>query len=313
MYHRVVDDIHARTEYTQPGIMVSTAAFESQMRYLAGACRLYLLSEAVQVIKNGGAFPANAVVVSFDDGWRDNFTNALPILQKHRIPAIIYLTTDFIGSGKLLWFLKAGILLAEGKLPPAELNAACDELIHSNASPILSPPANSLSEADRFIEKFKSHDLATADKILDQLFVRAGLNQSEFVKRGWILTWDDVRTMAKHNMEFGSHGLAHQIMTVLPTDEARRELAQSKKIIEQQLGRPVTSFAYPNGNFSEEVILLVKESRYDDALAIHVGGDGNAPPNLFALPRKGVHEGVSSKPDGSFSRALFACYLADIF
>jgi peptidoglycan/xylan/chitin deacetylase (PgdA/CDA1 family) len=127
------------------------------------------------------------------------------------------------------------------------------------------------------------------------------------------LSWEEVQACDGSLIEFGSHGRSHQILTRMAIDEARDELLTSRQLIEERLGRKVVSFAYPNGDYSGEIKRLARQAGYEYALAIHPSREETAARDIFALPRRGVHEGVCRGAGGGFSPALFAAFLEGIF
>src|SRR5262245_59544386 len=96
VYHRVNDE---RDPFFPA---ISTADFRKQMQYLAENCNCCPLAEAVERLKKNDV-PENTVVITFDDGYKDNYTNAFPVLQRFSIPATIFLATKAIGSAHTLW------------------------------------------------------------------------------------------------------------------------------------------------------------------------------------------------------------------
>lgn len=92
MYHRVSDDGN------QPDITVSTRKFERHMSYLAGSFDVVTIDEIVGGYISGRKWEKDVAAVTFDDGFKDNYTDAYPILKKYRIPATVFVATDHIGS-----------------------------------------------------------------------------------------------------------------------------------------------------------------------------------------------------------------------
>ena len=95
MYHRVLTPDEMQTEFTQWAISVTTDTFERQMDLISRRYNPLSLKTAVAMLKANEPVPPYSVVVTFDDGWRDNYVNAWPILKEHEIPATIFLPTDF--------------------------------------------------------------------------------------------------------------------------------------------------------------------------------------------------------------------------
>jgi peptidoglycan/xylan/chitin deacetylase (PgdA/CDA1 family) len=125
----------------------------------------------------------------------------------------------------------------------------------------------------------------------------------------WTLTWDEVNEMSQNKVSFGSHGCSHRIMTTLSTDEIKRELRDSKFAIQAKLGIKIDHFSYPNGDFTGAIKDLVKEAGYTSAATTKGKNEDSANPDLFALKRIGVHEGISVGLRGKYSRAMFSFHL----
>ena len=97
-YHRITNI----SDYQDP-LKVSQKIFNKQIEYLQNNYTIISGEQLVDCIKNNKTLPNNSCIITFDDGWADNYTNALPILKKHDVPAIVFVSTDFISSGKIFW------------------------------------------------------------------------------------------------------------------------------------------------------------------------------------------------------------------
>ena len=82
---------------------LSPQSFETQMEYFCRSYEILPLEKLVQSMQSGRPLPEKAVVITFDDGWRDNYVYAYPTLKKYHVPATIFLVTGHIGTGKLFW------------------------------------------------------------------------------------------------------------------------------------------------------------------------------------------------------------------
>lgn len=312
MYHRVLDDDKIDNEYTQPGIVVSRQVFEKQITYLAKNYNLISLENLVQMVQKNQPIPSRSVIVTFDDGWRDNYLYAYPILKKHRVPATIFLTTDYIDTNKVFWFLQANILLTKGNLKPASLAEIIERV---NAENRASQSTYRLSrheikaasgDTDKFIEKMKQLDSEVVQKILNEIKKASDLSIDKCLTKRRMLSWDEIKEMSCDNIDFGSHGQSHQIMLFLSPDMINKELVQSKKIIEEKVGKEVKHFSYPNGDYNSITKKLVQDAGYGSAATIQRCEENKKGLDLFALKRIGVHNGMSVWHQGKFSRALFA-------
>lgn len=313
MYHRIVQP--EDTIGLQPGMYVYKDVFEKQLNYLATHFSITAVREFASNIGNSPEYSGSDLIITIDDGWRDNYTNAFPILVKHKTGAAIYLTADFIGTDYLFWFQEISSLLSNPDIKYNQLaetikgvlikfpdsNKAC-ELLNENITGLL-------TEHDRFIEILKKLDAAVTLEITGELRKLARNNPIKNDEERQLLNWDEVRLMAKAGIEFGSHGLTHRLLDSLDLEEALKELAESKKAIEDRLGQSVCSFTYPNGNYNEDVKKLVEKAGYACAFIVGKNPTNQRRPDRFAIDRAGVHNGVSINPFGGYSTAMFAWHL----
>jgi peptidoglycan/xylan/chitin deacetylase (PgdA/CDA1 family) len=244
-------------------------------------------------------------VVTFDDGWRDNYTNAWPILKEYDIPATIFLPTDFIGTGELFWFLKVGILFGKYRFTPEQVGQALSGTSAQGGVKEI--------DAHDFIEHVKQYEPVVVDRIIGELHVISGLGPLSELVPSPMLSWDEVREMNSDLIDFASHGQHHRILTLLSDNEVLAELAGSKAILEKELGEPTTLFSYPNGNYDKTTLALVKQAGYDAATITRPTQPVDPEFRMFALPRFGVHEGTALGINNRFSPAIFACYLEQMF
>ena len=208
-YHRVNND---RDPYFSG---VPTDVFRKQIAYLASHAYICSLEEAVERMKKADV-PDNTIVVTFDDGYRDNFVNAFPILQEFSIPATFFLATAAIGSGYTLWHDKVFSAFRETQ-----------KISLSNYGP------HSQNYSLRTVEErfFAQTQLLKFLKSLDgeerSFWITRLRDQLGVVDEGemsdLMLTWDQVRTMHRSGMSFGSHTMTHPILSRLPcrADERR--------------------------------------------------------------------------------------------
>lgn len=315
MYHRVLDDVHAGTVHTQPGMAVSTTVFELQMSFLKDTLSVIPLVELVDHIESHGDYPAGTAAITFDDGWRDNHTNAFPVLSKHDLPATVFVTTDYVGSSRPFWFLMAKWLLTESKIGAPKLIEIVTDVCSSQ--PTVSAPSDRLLEllknpapnADAIIEELKQFDPDTLNAIIERITRESDLPEDYWEKIRPMMSWDEAREMADHGIEIGSHGCSHRILTHLPDEEVKKELVNSKTKLEHILGKPVRSFSYPNGDYDKFVKASVAQAGYYCAVTTKGVRDTAAKPDSFALKRLAVHEAVSVGPRGKFSKAMFTLHL----
>jgi peptidoglycan/xylan/chitin deacetylase (PgdA/CDA1 family) len=209
--------------------------------------------------------PRNGVAITFDDGYRDNYTNAFPVLRQLGLPATIFLTTDALDRGGLLWHDRVFDAFHRSRNPEARSTFVSELGRLRRVSP---------AERDRRIET-----------LLEELGVEPN------GASGWEkLTWPEAREMASEGISFGAHTIDHPILTHVSPDEARRQIRESKQRIERELGSTITMFAYPNGgpsDFDPSTERLVKEEGFSLAVTT-VAGANDESTNPFALRRTGM-------------------------
>jgi len=315
MYHRILDENDRDREFTQPGMYVSRKVFEEQIAFLSEKYKIIRLKDLAGLITHRQNIPSNCLVITFDDGWRDNYLYAFPILKKQGLPAVIFLTTDFIDSENMFWFYKAGILMNGSKLSKRELSEliARHEIREGSSAELHSErsdkPDSALSDRDWFIDRLKKLDAEKIAAVLDDLFAITK-QADDILKAGnSMLSWEEVREMNREKIEFGSHGCSHRIMTGLNDAEITRELTESKRVIEEKLGGDVDLFAYPNGDYDDRIKELAQNCGFICALATGSKRSMRNNKDLFSLRRINVHDGVSVGPGGRFSRAMFSLHI----
>jgi peptidoglycan/xylan/chitin deacetylase (PgdA/CDA1 family) len=195
LYYHSISDAPIRSTVSPPD-------FAAQIEYLVeSGHRLFALSDAVERLRSRTALPPRSVAVTLDDGFRDNYEHALPVLARLGVPATVFLTVAYIGTDSL-----------------------------------------------------------------------PTLTRTDFMPRP--LSWDQVREMRRRGIEFGSHTMTHPMLSRIPVAEARREIAEAKRRMEDVLGDPVSLFCYPRGDYDETVKRIVREEGYRAACATVPGLNG---------------------------------------
>jgi len=225
-YHRIAKDI---SDAGKHGIFVTEKQFEDHLSYLKReGYKSISFAEALQIKKD--CTPGKFVIITFDDGYEDNYTLAFPLLKKYGFTALIFLVAQY------------------------EYNAWDEE---SNEP------------------KLKM------------------MNQQQLLE------------MMKYGIEFGSHTLTHADLSKISIEETRRELVESKKILEAKLGKEISTFAFPYGNCNEAIKQIAKETGYKFVFATD-----KAPPGLhedfFQIRRIGIFpnttvKGLARKVSGNYT------------
>jgi peptidoglycan/xylan/chitin deacetylase (PgdA/CDA1 family) len=243
-YHSVSPAASESYLYVNPRISIAPEAFDAQMAFLASRYRCLRLDEVVDALARGTSLPPNAVVVTFDDGYRDNYDYAYPILRRHGIPAMFYLATGCLDGGEPLWTAEIRRIAHE-----ARRRHLTDPATHLEYE-LVTPDGRELA-----IRAFKrvlvSRSRAERAALLAELRARADAPAT--AARRTMLTWAEVREMAAGGMDFGAHTVSHPRLPAMPWPEAVREIGDSRAELAARLGRAIAHFSYPNPTDGEHV------------------------------------------------------------
>lgn len=197
------------------------------------------MDEAVERIRGGGKGGRFAAITA-DDGYRDNVTEALPVLQKHRAPITIYIAPALIdGDTHLWWEVIEDIANAGGKLSVA---ARGGELMLDCSTPAM-----------RRSTILRLHELLTMkvpeeeqEAVLRKLADQCGVDADS--PRRALMNWDEIRAASNHPLvTIGAHTIRHRNLRRLSAGSARDEIEGVQKILHERLGAVPRHLAYPYG------------------------------------------------------------------
>lgn len=275
-YHRV----GGVADYPWSLIPVSPQDFDRQVRYLRRTYRIISLEELSNSLGNLKALPPKTAVITFDDGYRDVYLNAFPVLKNYDIPATVFLTTGNIGTCNLFWWDKVGYVIWKTGLDALDLGEL--GIYHLKS-------AGGRLQASRIIEKkLKNMPDEKRSEWIEALVRRSGVDIPTKLGKELILSWDDVKEMSRNGFSFGAHTVNHPILTRLPLEAARREIIESKMKIEAELDQEVDTFCYPNGepgDFNGDIQEILKSSGFRCAVTLKPLAFISSEARPFALPR----------------------------
>jgi peptidoglycan/xylan/chitin deacetylase (PgdA/CDA1 family) len=301
-----------RDEHIQPGMYVRGQSFEAHIAYLRKRFNIISLDELLDLWRtNRLKSQQSYCVITFDDGWRDNYQFAFPVLMKYRIPATIFLATDFIGTARWFWpdqlmfLLEKGRQHTTGSADRKAFSTVLAEMIGVTLSAVdgifRRVESGDPIDPDAIIEFCKRVEMDKIQQIIDRL---SRALHVDLPTQRVLLNWDEVREMAGKGVTFGSHSGSHRIMTQISLSEVKMELIDSRNTMLRQGIKPVPVFCYPNGSFDRDIQELVRGNGYLAAVGCEVGVERDSPSDLFALKRISLHE------DSSASVSLLAFALS---
>ena len=271
MYHRVLNkyDPYREDDVLEP-------VFDAQMRVLSRFYRVMTLSDAVTA-QAEGRLPYRAVVITFDDGYADNFDVALPILRKCGITATFFVATGFLDGGRM-WndtIIDAVAQTNETKLDLSDIDMG-------------SYDCNGIDSRKNTIEKLigELKYLPIEERLMRCTRVLQATRTT--LSNDLMMKSDQVRTMADAGMEIGGHTVNHPILSQVEDEIAANEIADGKAELEDMTQKEVTSFAYPNGrpeqDFQDKHATMVEQAGFKAAVTTE-RGMAYADNYRFRLPR----------------------------
>lgn len=268
-YHRIAEP-HADPFYDRV-ISATPESFQRQVEWLHTHVHLLSLNELIQRLESRSPWRELAVMLTFDDGYRDNFDVAVPILRKWHVPATFFIPTAFLEWPRLPWWDHIAYVLKKTEMRQLVLARTPNS---STPPLVIDLTTTSRSKATMtVIRAVLDETIADASWFVNQLGARAEVNvHSEESASALFMSWDHVRQLADADpdLAIGSHAHSHSKLAALDGVSQHEELAGSKHMLETRLGREITALAYPYGwpgTYTPHTKSLAAEAGYRLAFA----------------------------------------------
>jgi peptidoglycan/xylan/chitin deacetylase (PgdA/CDA1 family) len=293
MYHRVARDLPE--EIHDPAMYVTSRTLAMHIQEIS----TYFDIVSLESCMSSKAGKRGLCAITFDDGWADNYEVAFPVLRKLGVPATIFLPVDMIGSRQGFWFENLQYLAA--KMCRQDRR---DDFVHyfSSRVPAWIRKGIHHEHLNELVVRLKGLPAPMIDMIVLQAFEIHGI---EPPAGGHAMNWEQVREMGAHGITFGSHGLHHYILPRVTSGVKYAEISRSWTTLQQTRVPAAPFFSYPNGDWDEECLSLVKEAGYRGAVTTQIGTN-NTSSDLYLLKRTGLHEEISNTPALLWFRLLQA-------
>jgi peptidoglycan/xylan/chitin deacetylase (PgdA/CDA1 family) len=212
-----------------------------QLRVLRRNAHIVPLEGALRTLAAGGSLPSRAVAVTFDDGYRDNLTQAVPLLARLGIPATIYLVPGFLSGEVHAWWERLAWAIDQARAPYLEFDGTRHDV---------SGPAARVAALDVVEAALKTRDHAARLAAVEEL-VEALEPDGSYRAEELFLDWDGARELTRAGIAIGSHTMRHAILAREDEQAQRADLAESRRLLEAELQVPVDTLAYPNGGVGD--------------------------------------------------------------
>lgn len=306
-YHRIGTPAHSLLDHALWS--ATEADFDAHVRMLKSHFDLIGLDDLNAAIGDASRDATRRrhrfAMITFDDGYIDNYEHAFPILTAHNATATFFLTTGFVGDRRLGWWDEVSWMVRTSPRRTLRLAAPWFE----DDSEVSTNPADDLIY--RLLQTFYSLPEHQAESYLDWIAVATGSGRApEILSETLWMNWDQVNEMADAGMSIGAHTVTHPVLANLSAEEQLFEVQESRLVIEQAIGRPVTAFSYPVGrrdSFNADTRNALAHAGFDWGFSYYGGFVSGEAADRFAIPRVAIEADMEQ----SDFRAI--CALPQVF
>lgn len=310
-YHRIVEDFEGTSRQAMPSMLTSVEMFERHLDVVSQHFRFVTLDEIGERLATGHRLTERLAAVTFDDGYRDNYEHAFPILKRKGIPAAVFVVTDLVG--KPFWQVHDRLFhlctkaYAQWNDPRREMYAllrGLDLPAHHllRARVATSSPMMTVSA---LLPDLSMHNIRRVMTALEQ-YTGNGCHDVPLS-----LTWPMITEMHRAGVTIGSHTRRHVSLPAESMETVVAELEGSKRTIEEHIGDPVVHFAYPGGQFTPRDVQALERAGYRFGYTACPHQDAQHP--TLTIERLLLWEGSSVDGDGQFSPAILRCQVHDLW
>jgi peptidoglycan/xylan/chitin deacetylase (PgdA/CDA1 family) len=260
-YHRIGK---AQESPYDSGVFSATAEdFDAQIRCVKKYFHMATLDEAAEIVVAGKKPRSAVALLTFDDGYVDNYRIAFPALASQRVQGVFFLATGFVGSNHIPWWDAAAYIIKRSSPRVIRLGERVIEI----------GPGSRQAAIEQALSVYKARALGDADTFITLLESECDTTRPDGSERCF-LNWEEAAEMARCGMAVGSHTHTHPNLATLSYDQQLAEFKLSKKLLEGCLGIPAQSVAYPYGlreTLSPATFEAARDAGYRLGFSFHGG------------------------------------------
>jgi peptidoglycan/xylan/chitin deacetylase (PgdA/CDA1 family) len=297
-YHRITDRRISEIEASLPFLFTSQKVFEKQLKFIKRYYKVITLKELNQCVNNN-RLAWNSLIITFDDGYEDNFRNAYKTLSKMNLPATFFIAVDKIGNKMVnpYWWDRLYYYLKEIQKKDGE---GLNEEVNTDFSDMIVKFKNNPSD---LFARMNKEETGNIERLLDRIEEKYQISNDKLVQENTMLNWEQISEMSQ-NCDFGSHSCSHRNLLKLGDDQKYHEIVGSKVMIEKFMNKKIQVFSCPTGHMDEEIEKFLKKGGYEFALTTKPGI--NRVNGRYHLKRINVWEGTSLSLNGKFAKGYFS-------
>ena len=275
MIHGVVDN-RLQTTWQPFRKQLSVQNLESGLAVLAKYYHFISMDQAIAMLASQVPLQPYSLVLTFDDGYRNNVTHALPILQRHGVPATFFLSTGHVERREPYWYDRLDYAIQHLKKEQSVSFAGQDFLFRPNQEMSSRTIFTTLINAIKTNKPPYAETMQEVHQIANNFEENAGCRLIDIFEEDHstaIMSWEEAKQVTDQGITIGSHTVDHAILDRLEEVFIREQLIVSKKVIEQCTGRQCSYFCYPNGNWNNKIISLVRKTGFVAAITTDNGAN----------------------------------------
>lgn len=290
-YHRIGDEGKSQFD---PNVFSCTAEqFEQHVKFYNTNFTVISIEQLIEKFDTHNDSPIDKkyAVITFDDGYIDNYSIAFPILKKYNTAAAFYIVTGYLENSYIPWWDEIAWIVRHSNKTIIKLSNWPNEIDISTGT--------TTEKVRNILREIKIDcSLSMAEKITE-LKAACQCDIPEKIRKSQLfVNWKQITEMSDNGMHIGSHSMSHNILSHLTTQEQEHEVSQSKLRIEKKLNKEITSFAYPVGNkssFTKHTIKATKAANYKLAFSFIPGVILSFSEDRYQLKRLPVNGNCSIK------------------
>jgi peptidoglycan/xylan/chitin deacetylase (PgdA/CDA1 family) len=311
-YHRVVEDFASSAEVSIPSMLVSLRMLEQHLDWIGRRFQFVSLDEVGARLDSGDSSDKPIAAITFDDGYRDFHSHALPLLKKKGVPAAVFVVTDLVGTTTVQAHDKLYLLLTRRfggqNVKPNDVPELLQRLGISLPNSTVTASATTPFLATRLLlEILPQSDM---QKLLTALESEVSISEATF-EPFYSLTWEMLAGIRRAGITIGSHTRTHVLMTNESKHKVMDEVVGSREELEKRLGTGVRHFVYPDGAFNSASVAAVAAAGYRFGYTSCMHRDPQHP--MLTVPRTVLWENSCLDSRGLFSGSVLNCQLHRAF
>lgn len=285
-YHRIGNP--HQCPFDQNLFSASLENLEKQVRAFQSQCDLIGVDDLETVLKSPRG---KHLLLTFDDGYRDNYELAFPVLKAQRAPALFFIATNYIDQPQVAWWDEIAWMIRQAKIPALPTGKWFDEPI-SIAQPY---PSQAISQS---VKKYWSLQEDETENFLNDLArdTQSGRADAKLAENLW-MTWDMIQEMHQASMDFGGHTVTHPVLSQMSSTRQHDEIHDCSKRLQEKLGVAPRAFSYPVGQshmFTEQTKQIVQQAGFRWAFSFYGEHCKVSHQDLFDIPRCAIEYALPS-------------------